>query len=301
MCKTAEVVGRNYTIIPKADGYLTTTEHDSLIIDVERDRWYWNSRNLEGNAYDWLVSICGLTSSEAVSALAEVVTTPNYQKSYGVEMQPRPHPDLLDIFWRNGRDKRDFWYHRGYTDRTIDRFKLGWTGKFYTIPIMVDGVLVNFQCRTPEKRIWSWVKGYAQPFNFSALNGNIREVLLCESPVDAIIATQFGYKAISVFPNIAQWKVEYNSRLLEVGRLTVAADNDKSGREYTKKVGKLLPGIRVNVLDWEGFPDRFDVGDVLKYRGKAVMDELIAKALPLAAAYGLMDVYRILREKEKCE
>lgn len=50
-------------------------EHDSLTIDADRKRWYWNSRNLHGrNVYDWLQKVEGMNFYDSMQEIIGVPT-----------------------------------------------------------------------------------------------------------------------------------------------------------------------------------------------------------------------------------
>ena len=67
-----------------------------------------------------------------------------------IEVQPEePNELLVNTFWRFGNSYKDYWYnYRGYTNETIDHFLLGYTGKYWVIPIYNNkSQLENLQCR----------------------------------------------------------------------------------------------------------------------------------------------------------
>ena len=48
-------------------------EHDSLIIQGDRQRWYWNSQKLKGlNCIDWLMKIDGMGVQEAFETIIDL-------------------------------------------------------------------------------------------------------------------------------------------------------------------------------------------------------------------------------------
>ncbi len=70
-----------------------------------------------------------------------------------------PYEKLVEILWREGKNEREYWYKRTLKDTTIDRWRLGYFDGWYLIPLYLDGIFINFQCRRdePEKRIKSGI------------------------------------------------------------------------------------------------------------------------------------------------
>lgn len=282
------VVGRDFDLTQSGSRYLRGVTHDSLVIDKKTNTFHWNSLDLHGNALDWLVKVKGMAVSEAVKVLEECSGIP-FRKNFDSLFAPRyPYYKLVDAFWRIGIGHREYWYSRGYTDETIDRFKLGHTGRHYVIPVIHSGQLVNFQCIVPQtmfnnKRVWNWTKGLGkQPFNFEILS-DYDWVIITESPVDTIIAHQYKYPAISVMPNALNWDKEFTGYLSHIKNIWLLFDNDLPGQRGMRKVGKHFPG-RARVVDWEGYPEKTDVGDILKMEnGIELMDWLLHDSLPYDA------------------
>lgn len=278
-----QVVRRDFNITKSGSRYYRGVEHDSLIIDTERNLFYWNSLGIRGNAFAWLTKIKGMSTVEAIEVLREYAGIP-YQKDFQLLLQPcYPYRRLVDAFYQLGRKYRDYWYSRGYTDATIDNFKLGYTDKFYVIPIINYGQLTNFQCRTPEKLIWSWTKGLGkQPFNFDILK-NTSWTIITESPVDAILATQYGFPAISIHPNALAWDEKFTGYLVGLDTIYLIFDNDAAGHSGLRRVGKFFKN-KAMVVDWDGYAYKTDVGDILNMPdGRVRLDNLISGALPYAA------------------
>lgn len=268
--------------------YYRAVEHDSLVIDLQKNLFYWNSIGVFGNALDWLTKIEGMSISDATKILQEYSGIP-FQNNFELLLTPRyPYHKLSHAFWKLGREHRDYWYSRGYDDLTIDAFELGYTGRHYVIPVKHEDKLLNFQCIIPptstnEKRVWNWTRGLGkQPFNFKILP-EWDWVILTESPVDSIIAHQFGYPAISLMPNALNWDNKYTRYLSHINRIYLMFDNDVAGQRGLRKVGAKFSS-RVSVVDWEGYPDKADIGDIFKIRNACdKMDKLLHTSLPYAA------------------
>ena len=108
-------------------------------------------------------------------------------------------------------------------------------------------------------------------------------VIITESPVDAIIATQYGFPAISLNPSALSWDDKLTKYLAHLDRIYLAFDNDVAGRRGVRRVGKRFKS-RVRFIDWAGFPYKYDVGNLLNIvDGKQRLQNLLDTALPYGA------------------
>lgn len=295
-----DVVGCDMLLTKSGKRYYRGVEHDSLVVDTEKNLFFWNSIGISGNALDWMCKIRGYSIADALEYLQKFSNLP-LKKSIDRLFEPnKPYYRLLKVFYELGKSYREYWYGRGYSDDSIDKFMLGYTGKYHVIPVIYNGELVNFQCRTPDKRIWSWVKNSKkQPFNFEVLT-ETDWVIITESPVDAIIADQYGFPAVSIFPNALSWDRDFTKHFLGINKVYLFYDNDKAGWRGMRRVSKYL---NCSVVDWEGYPEKTDVGDILNDYSRDAMKDLIENSLPSDAlsSDARIELYRELRERIKDE
>ncbi len=258
-----ELIGQDFTITGRGR-WLRTLEHNSLVIDSQRQIFFWNSRGISGDAYAWLTRIKNIPPVEARRAVASEETVVFGKVPAKVEKASVVvHKDLVEIFYNNGKDSREYWHYiRGYTDETIDRFRLGFSGKWYTIPIFVDGDFKNFQCRRESpKRVRPWYKGIgALPFNFSSLQF-ADWVVLTEGPVDAIMLRQHGVPAVSQTGGAGCWKPEWTPYFKDINRVYIVYDNDEAGYEGARRTAQAF-GTKAKIYNmW----DSVDGHDVTKF------------------------------------
>lgn len=256
-------------------------EHDSLVVDLEKNIFYWNSLGVRGDALDWLTKIQGLSYRDALETLQRFSGLPFTSILDKID-EPTPlYPKLLDVFFELGKHYRKYWYKRGYTDATIDYFKLGYTGKAFVIPIIVDGKLMNFLCRIGcegNKRIWSWSSGRpAYPYNVD--NHKSKYVFLTEGPTDVIALHQIGLPAISRTGGLSTWKKEWNKHIIKFNVVYILYDNDEAGVVGSGRVAKKFLN-RGFVLYWPaGFPDKYDINRCLLQHGEETTKRIILEAM----------------------
>jgi len=264
--------------------YLRGVEHDSLVVDLKTNRFYWNSISISGDALTWLTKIVGLSYSEALGELQKHSGLP-FTNIIENLYKPSPiYPPLMRSFYELGRHYREYWYRRGFTDASIDHFKLGYTGKAFVIPIVVNNTLVDFQCRIGEganKRVWKWSKGsLPHPFNATGKKGSY--IFMAEGPPDAIILHQLGLPVISqdCGPN---WRAVWNKHIIGYNQVYIIYDNDEAGMIGAKRTARKLLN-RGYILCWpDYFDSKFDINKAYLTLGEQKTKTLILEAmLPLA-------------------
>lgn len=288
-----DLIGRDYTVIGHGR-WLKTAEHDSLVIDTEKQMFYWNSKQIFGDAIDWLTKIKGYTFKDAKDAVGGLKKTLDNmpvrnRKEHKPSNSPAPYTALVDLFYEAGKNHRDYWYNeRGYTDETIDNFKLGYTGTWYTIPVFVDGEFKNFQMRKPaseteHKRIAYWyANANPLPFNFSILPTAGNWVVLTEGPPDAIMLRQNGIPAVSHTGGAGYWNPEWINYFNDLTTVYIVYDNNEAGRLGAENVAKYFGG-QARIYTFANYSDGYDITDFFKNGGvqKSFMKEIGLLSKPL--------------------
>lgn len=255
-----------------------SNEHSSLVVDRKRSLWFWNSKGWSGDVIDYLILIRGMRKKEAQEYVKGI---PSQNISISSDSHSEtPYEKLVDFLWENGKNDRDYWYRRCLQDNIIDRFSLGFYKDWFTIPIYVDGVFRNFQCRReiPQKAIKPWYKNVGPlPFNFSILQF-VRKVYITEGPVDAILLTQLGLPAISHTGGAYYgWNASWFKYFFSIKEVTYIADNDTIGGNTSwagaMKVAKSLGEGRVKILRFSDKAKKYDAMDF--FRDGGTMEEFL--------------------------
>ena len=246
----------------------STEEHDSLVIDRERDIFFWNSKEIFGNALDWLTKVKGYSYADALKSL------PNEDKKAIIPVMRKKEqepicPQLVDIFWEDGKDNRKYWYDRCLTDETIDNFKLGFHRDWYMLPIFTGSIFRNFQMRrdTPTKKILSYYRGVGPLLINSGILLYVSQVVITEGPIDALLLTQEGVPAIGHNGGSHGWKGTWFKHFFNQKDIYCVADNDKAGKAGAKKIANSLGQHRVKILFFEDKPERYDTVDFFREGG----------------------------------
>lgn len=240
-------------------------EHDSLVIDAEKLRWFWNSKGIHGNTFDYLTKVRGYSDDQA----KDFLKAHKFSISVSVseeENTPTPYEALVDYLWIEGKKNRDYWYRRCLTDETIDRYRLGYFDEWYSIPVYMNGEFRNFQLRRdiPEKKIRPWYRGVGPLIYNSAILKFVDRIFITEGPVDAILLNQLGYPAISHTGGANGWRDEWFIYFTSINNIVYIADNDKAGVAGAGMVAKSLGEGRVKILKFSDKPEKYDAMDFFR-------------------------------------
>lgn len=255
-------------------------EHDSLVIDRRRGLFFFNSREIVGDPFIYLTRVRGLTFSDAREYLKrfkdyESVLVYNIKAG---ESDVVVFPKLVEVFYEMGREAghRDYFYRRGITDSTIDRFQLGYYNGYNTIPIFQDGVFRNFQLRRdiPDKRI----KVYYQGIGGLIYNSDILKItdtaFICEGLTDCLRLSQEGIPAVSHTTGSGGWMPEWFKYFFNQKEIYIIFDADRAGREGAKRTARTLGIYRSKIYCFDGYEDKYDIVDF--FRDGGTKDELMS-------------------------
>lgn len=165
-------------------------------------------------------------------------------------------------YWHDAMppSRRDYWHSRGLHDETIDRFRLGWDGWRYTIPVTFRGVCYGIKRRRSEiddglEGKYVMQKGSRVGiFNADILSTPFDSDLplfVVEGEIEAMLLDQLGYQAISSTGGANTWKAHWSSFLAAVPRIVILYDNDEPGRQGALLVRSLIR--RAHIWHWPDF------------------------------------------------
>lgn len=254
--------------------WLRGGENDSLVIDSERQLFFWNSKGIWGDTLTYLIKVRNMSLADAKTYLSKLaIFGKDYVSNTKVYEGVVPYPELVNVFFKRGLDNRDYWYRRCLTDHTIDRFLLGFNDEWYLIPFFMDGTFENFQCRRdePEKRIKHWYRGVGPLLFNSGLLKVTNKVVITEGPVDAILLNQYGLPAVSHNSGAEGWRDSWFKYFINQEEIFYVGDNDKAGIAGAIRVAKNLGVYRTKIYTFEGFECKYDTVDF--FRDGGTLDE----------------------------
>ena len=159
---------------------------------------------------------------------------------------------------------------RGFTEKTIKQFKLGFDGSRVAIPIYnKEGHLINIRkysakSKGGEKMIG--ITGYNEARLFPIENLQQDEILICEGEMDCILANQLGFNAITVTSGAGTWK-EHFTPYFKDKEVVICYDIDEAGKRGAEKVADILikAAKTVKVVNLPINPEQVPKGDFSDY------------------------------------
>lgn len=176
---------------------------------------------------------------------------------------------------------------RGYSIETIKRFKLGWSGRSITIPILDEqGSCVNFKQKSdptrpnPAKGMFSIAgRGRTRLFNIQVLLGEQKpdEVIICEGEWDCIKLAQEGYIAVSSTTGAGSFKPEWLPLFQGIRKVYICQDNDtnNAGQNGALKIAKMFHDQKIEThlinlpIPQSGKEEKIDITDFFTKLGKS--------------------------------
>ena len=178
-----------------------------------------------------------------------------------------------DALVKNESAKK-YLYQRGFSDKTIEFFKLGLKEDWITIPHIFEKELWNF-----KMRLWQGDKAFkrisGQPtvlFNADTLDYSKKAVVLVESETDCMAAWQMGIENVVGLTGGAQsFKPEWLTLFNKFKQVFVVLNSDEAGQSGAKKIAEKI-----------GFPKCYnvvlptkDVNDYLKEKDVSLFKKFI--------------------------
>lgn len=169
-------------------------------------------------------------------------------------------------------------HHRGITDETIVRYKLGYTGNGIVYPVFINGLILDKRTyavhREPGKpKIMSEPGASPLLFPFDDWAKDTRPTLLCAGENDTLLARQNGFNAVTStfgegsFPDI--FLPMFNGKTIYI-----CYDCDEAGHKGAAKTAFKLTeaGAMVYLVDLglEGTKDDKDITDFFVHHGYPV-------------------------------
>lgn len=257
--------------------YKRSLIHDSLVVDTERDLFFWNSRGVYGDVVDYLTKVRGWSKRKSEKFVRTL------HKKYidkglklGIVSDERPSLEFIDAFYENLKrhGKFEYFEKRGLNRSTIDRYKLGYFSRggidFYTVPIYEELEPVNVQVRTERikslgrKIVYKMYKLGRVCVQNSHFLKILKTVYLVEGLIDCLLLTQFGYPTVSTDSGLA-WRDEFFKLFGNVRTLYIIQDNDQAGMSGAMEWMRKLGVETVRVFDWSQLPEAEEKEDVVSY------------------------------------
>lgn len=159
--------------------------------------------------------------------------------------QPFIVPDWV-LFWESlVQDRMPKWFlDRGITWGTINHWDIRYSPIFdsVTIPVKWNGNLVGLVTRNTikEPKYENSPDLPRSEILFGEINANRNDIMVCEGAIDLLWLWQNGYNAFGLLGSSLSQRQAELLREYHFGEIILAYDNDKAGKDGTKKATDLL-------------------------------------------------------------
>lgn len=295
--------------------YLKGQEHDSLVVDVAEQRWYWNSQLASGDQISWMQFLYpNTTFGQSLTMLEEIINNPDIKidapevKVYQKEVKP-PDVNLVVDYHANLLDSefaQREWNKRGITEWHWNKWLLGFKpnhwgyGNALSIPFIEGDDVKTIRHRIlkpcgknrylPETEgAGSWL------FNADIINQNPPYLVFIEGEIKCMVFSSFGEPCVGL-TGINILPPKYLSDLAKIKKIYVVPDPNLNSRKQVSPydipwIKSLYKETEVRIVvipekidDWllEN-PDNFNYFQAAKREAKLVTDDCF-KVKPLDKA-----------------
>jgi len=211
---------------------------NSFAFEITTGLWKCFAGCGEGNKYHLINKLYGTINSDSDDVAAAILNP--IKEDY-----LRYNDSLLN----NSRVMEVFFRKRGLSIETIKKYKIGYDGDRFTIPIFIGNVLVNIRKYSIESSRAKMlnVDGFGSiklyPFENIFKEGTI---YIFEGELDAILANQVGINGISVTSGAGAWRKEW-AYLLKGRDIVICYDVDSAGKKGAQAVAKNISAFAKSV------------------------------------------------------
>ena len=277
-------------------------EVESMSINLKTGQFYCHACDIGGDEYEFYRVMEGYEKKEFAKMVKELEEElgkrPQTQKEQeGKQVQVDDEiPDeyipektirkFQKILLDSPKMQQFLLNKRGLTRETLEKYQLGYDVERITIPVYDrHGGCVNIRRYAPEQKgkakMISYKHGSGAARLYPIENLQEKEVMLVEGEMDALLANQMGYNAITSTGGASTWRKHW-SQWFEGKRVRICYDIDKAGQQGAEKVAQELHEyaeeikiIKLPILD----PPDGDITDFFVALGhsKEDLDAIIEK------------------------
>lgn len=261
-----EVISRSVPLVFKGGSsrYMVAEcgEPSSLVVDTLYGWWFWHAKGLQGNKYDWLRLVEGMSEERVKEFFAHEKPEPIVK----AKRKPPPHPTVAEGMHERlfGCERAiRFLYERGVSRDAAVHFRLGyatWYGGSIAIPHYSCGTLMGIKLRvidaTPKLRYRAFPHS-----RFAIYNGDSLSGVIVEGEFKVIHLWQIGIDAVGL--PAGQLSADIIAELRGKPLLYVR-DNDRAGLESAVEMRRVF-GDDVHITST---PSEKAIDDYLVVKGR---------------------------------
>jgi hypothetical protein len=266
------LVEEDFGLVANGSRWSRAEEHDSLVVDSEKQIFFYNSLGISGTPLTYLIKIRGLSYKAAIEYLKQFKDfsdTIIYEYRGGDETIV--YPKLVEVFHENLlKGNKDYFYSRAINDETISRFQLGLDEGWAMIPFFVGGVFKNFQKRRdyPNKRIFSYYKRVGPLLFNSDVMRITSKIYITEAPTSCLVMNQNGIPSISFSAGADAFQEDWYAYFINQKKIVLLYDNDSAGNFGSILTSKILGLERCRIYNFWDMPEKgYDAGNFFEEGG----------------------------------
>lgn len=237
------------------------------------------SKGIEGSGEQWLKdNITGYEPDPDFEYLIDPQLSEMLESKFAVkaiqEMENGSNSYVSEEELASYRYTVPYMYERRLTDEIIDLYDVGYDRDFVppgrkkkapsiTIPVRDSSGKTLFLCRrTIKGKMYNYPEGVLKPlFGVDVIPRGTRSVVVCESAINVMTCTVYGYPAVGLLGTGNQYQIR-QLRQLGVDEFVICMDGDGAGRRASARLKKSLSDIAIVwIID---MPDGKDVNDCTK-------------------------------------
>lgn len=165
-----------------------------------------------------------------------------------------------------------YMFQRKFNDWAIDKFEIGYDPKTeaLTFPVYVNGKCLFVARRKVKYKRFDMPALRPKPiYGVDYLDDN-KEVIVCESVINAITCWMYGRQAVALFGTGSKEQIEELKKLPQL-KIVVCLDNDDAGENGTNRI---INGLSNKIVTRLKVPKGKDVNDLTKEEFDALEEEI---------------------------
>lgn len=224
--------------------WLKGKEHDSLIVDTESQRWFWNSQFDNGDHITWIQRrFPDLSFGGVLSYLEDIIKNPEFANLVVETKEEKPKvlvpPNPLTFLkyhynLKNSEFAQEQWRKRGISEWHISRWILGYKadhwgrGNALSIPFIEDNEIKTIRHRMlnpiGKNRYLPETEGAGVwLFNADILKEKLDHVVLLEGEIKAMVLSGFGENCLGL-TGINHLPPRYIADLVKIPKIYIFPD-----------------------------------------------------------------------------
>lgn len=249
-----EYLNRNgYQLVSHGSSHFKLKDHDSFVVTKEGDHFWWNSKDISGNAITLVMNLENVDVVEAVKSLSSGYSTSFIPANNSIRnkvAEKQQELKKLELPEKNQSCNRVYWYlteqrklNADVVNYAINKGLIYQDMKGNAVFVSKDkNNIPKFACfrGTYEKVYRGDIKGSDKSFGFSFVNKQSNVVNVAESVIDTLSWVSLNGNLNENYLSLNSVTLNTLDRFLKenphIDTIVTGLDNDKAGREATKKI-----------------------------------------------------------------